>query len=320
MNSESTLSLASACKILKIGDINVLTQPILRRNYLTQSIMTHPDKLTPKQQAELVYSFTDVVAAYELLQAFLVEYDLDRAAADESHPLGQFINNIAPTDMSKWPEYLRTSHATIIDDICNHMKTYIDSTDPTIPAKFNIHRATEDAIGCIMKSLFPIQPMVVQEMPEYSIITTSLDEMYNGMLREINIGEDGGEIFKLHIPLWQDIIMVDECDPKLLVFIVPQLPDAVILDSTNTIHLHVKMTISDIFDNDVIQISLPETMIVFTLSASEFIMKSKQTIVLHEQGMPIRKGSAGYTFTNRGNVNIHVEIVDHHPPSKRIPL
>jgi hypothetical protein len=146
-------------------------------------------------------------------------------------------------------------------------------------------------------------------MPEYSIITASLDEMYNGMLREISVDDKDGETFKLHIPLWQDIIMIEECDPKLLVFIVPQLPDVVVIDSTNTIHLHVKMTISDIFDNDVIQISLPETMIVFTLQADDFVMKSKQIIILSEQGMPVRNCNKDEnTFNKRGNVHIHVEI------------
>ena len=312
MKSESQLSLKTACDVLKIHDIHAMTHATLRRNYLTQSIATHPDKLTDTQRENLVYSFTDVVDAYELLQSYLVAYDLDRGNSSPT-PVEQFINNIAPTDMSKWPEYLRTSHATIIDDICNHMKSYIDGNDGNIPGKFNIHRATEDAIGCIMKSLFPVQPLDVQEMPEYSIITASLDEMYNGLLREISIGEDEGEIFKLHIPLWQDIIMIEECNPKLLVFIVPQLPDNVILDITNTIHLHVQMTISDIFDNEVIQIGLPDTMIVFTLSAADFVMKSKQTIVLTQQGMPIRNNNDSYKFNSRGNVNIHVEIIGDPP-------
>lgn len=94
----------------------------------------------------------------------------------------------------------------------------------------------------------------------------------------------------------------------MIVKCIPSLPEHIYIDEINNIYIHVRTRVENVFNQNKITIMVAET-ISFDIPVKTLELKTHQTIVLKNCGIPMINTENMYDVSEKMNIIVHLEII-----------
>lgn len=261
-----------ACDILNLD--YKFNHKELRKKYLQLALQYHPDKNPDGEEY-----FKDIHASYvfldsEFTSSTSTNYKFDHDEFFNLNTLSEYLYVLFDIDKNVY-----TCIETIINNTCAKANKIIHNIDNLTILKLKrfvkIH-------GYLFKLSKDTMDMFSTELSKYSnkkeiiTINPSLDELLNCSISVINTNEN-----TFYIPLWYHELEYETC----IVEIIPNLPDHMLIDDNNNLHVFITLPKETIFNTDEFEINICNN--TYTISKERLQFKQRQTIQLKEsRGIP----------------------------------
>ena len=134
-------------------------------------------------------------------------------------------------------------------------------------------------------------------------LTPKLESLFNNDIYNLEI--EPGENY--YIPLWHDELEFNNELTTLIVRVEPILPENVVIDDDNNIHILKTFCINDLFGKEVYSINIASRE--FIIDIHKLLMKPKQIIRFQERGIAKVNTKTIFSVSNISDVVVHIEIV-----------
>ena len=270
----------------------------IKAQYRTKALLYHPDKCSEEGAAA---RFQEVQTAYEYLKEYK-ETPLDgRSSIGGSGPgfkniIGIIMHKMTKICEKKTRQLLEGFDVELLEKLMDVLKLY-----PAIPE--TIREMVRDAID------------MRQGQTERIIINPLLDDILCDNLYPYV--RDGKTYI---LPLWHHELVYDVegegCGGEMVIQIIPILPDNVMIDADNNLHVYLTYRLLDLWESRMglaegneggwIKFYLGSRS--FVISMNQICMTEKQTLVLCGQGISRICHTDVYDVSQRSDVVIHLSI------------
>lgn len=222
-------------------------------------------------------SYMDYLKQY--VMTFTKKYDWNKDIVEKSI---QLILEGAKTTSLKMFEKMDEERTTQIYEYLSKYNTLFQIPDGIMN---QLKQIVEGKTSSQMKQIFYLHP--------------SIDEIMNDNIFVYNIDDND----TLYIPLWHN-----ELDYKdnYIVRIHPKLDNNITIDDDNNIHYHMKVDMDELFDREVLYITIGSK--ILSLYVSTLYIRKYQTVVLKHQGILRINEYEVFDTKKRAHIIIHLYI------------
>ena len=110
-----------------------------------------------------------------------------------------------------------------------------------------------------------------------------------------------------YIPLWHHYLVFDKGQEEMIIIIDPILPDNIIIDEYNHLHIKITRTWEEIWscENIICRIGNKD----FLIPREKLVIKELQRYVLKREGLPLIQPNNIYGVDRRGDIHFYIQIL-----------
>ena len=139
------------------------------------------------------------------------------------------------------------------------------------------------------------------EVKEKRIVRPSIDDLFEDRVLKYMV-ED--EIY--YIPLWHHHLVFDKGQEEMIVLIDPIIPDNIIIDEYNHLHVRITRTWCEVWGSDNIECRIGGKG--FSIPRDKLVIKELQRYVLKREGLPLIQPNNIYGVDRRGDIHFYIQI------------
>lgn len=296
------------------GDI---TLNLLKRHYKMKALQYHPDK---NKLADASAKFQEIHDAYEYLMRYQGYWETGggndssefKKSSDDTHFPGRegyqwileaFLKNILKEETRSSLYYAilnriaMTCEKTALDTLSKLEKSTLFKT-------YEILMKYKDSLHFSEPFLKNVLELIQEKVKddECVVLNPTIDDLIENNLFKL-IKEDKMYI----IPLWHHELVYDVSGNDLYVKCNPMLPEHMLIDEDNNIHMRVTIKISDIWEKEWFDIEMGKHKI-RVLTCNVKLMK-QQTILLSEHGISRINSIDIYNITRKSDIYLNVTLI-----------
>jgi hypothetical protein len=136
---------------------------------------------------------------------------------------------------------------------------------------------------------------------ECIILNPFLDDLFENNIYKLVVNEE-----KYLIPLWHHELVYDNSGSDLYVRCIPILPDHFEIDENNNIHVDIRCSIDELWQNGFLEITMGKIKI--TVPKEQFKFADRQVILLANMGISKINTNDIYDISKKGDIYLHVDI------------
>jgi len=307
------------------------TQEQIKKQYRIMALRYHPDK-NRENKEKAVEQFQNIYSAYEFLLREKTEgYVLDGSIFEESldfdNLLRHFLDTVFDDEniifkkilMILIPKIINIIKSIRVSDI-SKIRSILEPIDRSILGKigdfFNKYAMIFEGfdienLSNILSNLSNSNSISLQNK---DISKTESSEPYNHILLHPLLEDlfqnniyrcmEHGET--LLIPLWHHELLYDLCGCEILVECYPILPENIIIDDKNNIHVELEYGIMELWFLDNIEFELGREK--FLIERKSLKMVEKQTIILKGKGISQINEMNIYSIEQKSDIYVYITI------------
>lgn len=294
------MDLQQACDILNLTPANFNKQSI-RKAYYKEALRCHPDKCKDVNSTE---KFKKVQDAYEFLCKHVEIECIDTKSESYSSMFAKFVSsttgiNISEKNVTSALHGIKKGYQKITVEMFKELNRQ-DSLQ-----LYSYLERYSSLLGLESSSLREIELIMKEKMEkdELIILKPSLNNLFSLDIYQLTYLDE-----TYYIPLWHNELEYDLPQKSLIVRIIPDVPDNIIIDENNAIHAEIILDIKDIFGKETYNITIGEK--AFELKVRNLQLKSKQTVILKNKGIPQIDTKNFFSYEKIGDVILHIELVN----------
>lgn len=300
-----------ACNNLNINLTEEITTELLKRQYRSLALKYHPDK-NPSDNA--VSKFQEIKESYEYLMKYKDFIEIDDYSDDEiDHDdfnknsyktfLISFLKNILLPDNRNriFYEILKkianTCEANAID-ILNK----IDKQN--LIKIFEILDKHKEVLHFTDEFLLKIKELLNEKIKndECIILNPTLDDLFDNNLYKLKVNG-----FTYVVPLWHNELVYDNSGNDIYVRCHPILPENIVIDEKNNLHINVEFRIDDIWNDEYITVPICKSNKV-NIRRDTLKLKENHNILFIKQGISRINTKDIYDISNKGDIIINIQL------------
>jgi curved DNA-binding protein CbpA len=287
--------------VLNLDEKKEYDENEIKRKYRLLALKYHPDKNPSPDASE---KFQEIHEAYEYL---IENYDSDEEEIfiDKNSYGGvlfSFLRNVLKTDTGN---YLFYTILERISKMCeNRALDTLDKIDNNLLIK--IHELLikyRDAFHFTEDFYEKIADLIKSKLKkdEYIILNPIIDDLFENNLYKLSIKNN-----TYIIPLWHHELIYDNLENDLFIKCNPMLSENIEIDEYNNIHVKLEYKLNDIWGKENIEIYIGKQKITFLVC--DLKMKSKQKLVLREEGISKINTKDVYDISKKADIILHIYI------------
>ena len=305
------MNLQKACQLLDISIDDKNDIDIIKKQYHRKALQLHPDK---NKDNDASSQFQEVQNAYQYLYEKYNKNDVyDDVLDDESeynrdggyqNALYSFLKNIWNTD-----ETSQKIFYMIVSKIANCYEAkaleILYKIDRTMLIKIRTVFYTYKDVFHFSEDFLKALENVIEKKTqndECIILNPFLDDLFENNLYKLV--EKGGTFV---IPLWHHELVYDNSGADLYINMSPILPENVVIDEKNDIHVHLKYNIQELWEKSVVHFELGKRL--FGFAPEQLKLMRNQTFFFYNSGISKINTENIYDITKKSDIIVHIEIV-----------
>jgi hypothetical protein len=273
------------------------TEEDVKKAYRRQALKYHPDKNSSPEATE---KFQEICQAYECLLG------------------GSFRGGHKETYIDMLRVFLRGYiDERMVDEIVDRIENLCKFECSQIFTNES-NRAFKEAL--IKQVLKNVAPEVVEHLVEIFPFLDNFIKMNSVGVKEkhivrpsiVDLFED--KVFKYliddeiyYIPLWHHHLVFDKGQEEMIVLIDPVIPENIIIDEYNHLHVRMTRTWSQIWESENIVCKIGERD--FLIPREKLVIKELQHFVLKREGLPLIQPNNIYGVDRRGDIHFYIQII-----------
>jgi hypothetical protein len=290
------MSTEKARKVLNL-DCQNPTDEDVKKAYRRQALKYHPDKNSSPEATE---KFQEIYDAYTCLLGGSF-----RGCQKET-----YIDMLRAVLQVYLDERLVDEIVDRIENLCKFDCSQIFTNES--------NRAFKEAL--IKQVLKNVAPEVVEHLVEIFPFLNDFIKMNLGEVKEKHIVRPSiGDLFEdkvfkfvvedeiYYIPLWHHHLVFDKGQEEMIVLIDPIVPDNIIIDEYNHLHVRITRTWTQIWESENIECRIGERD--FLIPREKLNIKELQRFVLKREGLPLIQPNNIYGVDRRGDINFYIQIL-----------
>lgn len=318
-----------ALQILQINEENgePVNENVLKKSYRKLALKYHPDKNSSLDSSE---QFLLIKEAYEVLQYNKGYMQGQCAEQDYSTLLRTFLSELFQGETCKFVliEFMNKLVNLCEEKALNLMKKIDKHILKKLVETFSVYSDTFHFSKEFMENL---QKLVITkfENDEKIILHPFLDDLFCGDLYKMTIH---GNVYI--IPLWHHQLVYDAPTPspfihsmdenknyekeekeshtekknnEIIIECIPVLPENIMIDDENNIHVEVKEHIQDLLKNKKIEFTLGSHN--FTIPMEQLFLREKQCKYFYKEGIPLINTRDIYNIDKKGDIIAYITLV-----------
>ena len=295
---------------LEIDPDSEITDTILKRQYRRLALKYHPDKNKNNDSSD---KFHMVKESYEYLMKFESYTDDDNDYFEESKAtdgekqsyknlLFSFINNVVGEDNSN---AIIKSILNKISSMCQDkaLDTLGRLDKSTLFKVYEVALKYREAFHYETDFIDKIRDLILTKSSsdERILLNPTLDDLFSQNLYKLN---NNNNVY--YVPLWQNEVIFDSSGSDLYVICEPELPSHITIDERNNIHINVSYNISDIWENEFVDIMIGPKRI--PIQINKLSLMKQQSIRYANIGIPVAKSKDVYDVSKLSDINVYIEL------------
>lgn len=279
------MDLHKACNILHIEIHDINDKKKVKKAYHRQALRHHPDKnrnnTSSNSKTDCEQAFRDIQEAYEFLNMYNEEIPTGDYIMDYRKYIKVYITSLFPKNVVD-----EAVLETIIDKIIHKFESKSAELIHKWSGEYFI-----DLVSLMKKKIYILNP--------------TIDDLFNHNVYKLNCNDK-----EYIIPLWQSELEYENADDTIIVRCIPKLPDHIVIDENNNIHLSLRFSLYD-------QIQKPNKNIEITVGTKNFEVlledlkiKKFQSKTYKNCGIPQFDEKDIYNVDNISDIVVHFEIVE----------
>ncbi len=338
-NNEKT-NYQRACQRLGLSWTDPFTEVDLKRQYRKMALIYHPDK---NQAEDATENFRKVQTAYEFLmkwEGYMDDDILDTYQENMEEPnndtsrfnrqnIFHYLGFSAETlkrGLSSYPDLLATFIEPILQsEVFQEITTRIfhviiesildKCEEKTLMLLKRLDKRVFHKIRAFLRiysEVLHISDVFLDKIDqEYEekiqqdqciILSPFLDDLFQDNLYRLT---ENGNVYL--VPLWHHELVYDNSGADLYIQCVPILPDNMVIDEDNHLHVYTEFSLADLWSKSVLDIAVGTRL--YSLNRDQLFIKPHQTVVLEKCGISCINTSSVYDISRRANIYVHINIL-----------
>ena len=284
--------LEDAVDIFKIYSLNISKEE-LKKKYYKLALLYHPDK--HQNSIESNEKFKQITEAYELLKREIEiedENEIDKnISMNYSYFLNLFLNNNS---------FLSSIINYLLNDYENITIQLFEGINKTVALEvYNFILKNKEILHISNELVDKLKNIIIDKYKDDNIyiLKPSLDEILNDRIYKLVIDKN-----TYYVPLWHNEL---EFDDDIIVKCIPELPENIIIDENNNIHIHLKL----VFSNELLNNNNIEIINDLQMPVSKLNIKKKQSYIFLKKGISIIKEKDIYNVEERSDIIVWIELI-----------
>jgi len=282
--------LEDAFDIFEIYSLNISKEE-LKKKYYKLALLYHPDK--HKNSIESNEKFKQITEAYELLKREIEDENEieENISMNYSSFLNLFLNN--NTFLSSIINYLLNDYENITIQL-------FEGINKTVALEvYNFILKNKEILHISNDLVDKLKNIIIDKYKDVNIyiLKPSLDELLNDRIYKLIIDNN-----TYYVPLWHNEL---EFDDDIVVKCIPELPENIIIDENNNIHIHLKL----VFSNELLNNNNIDVINNLQIPISKLYIKKKQSYILLKKGISIIKEKDIYNVEERSDIIVWIEFI-----------
>jgi hypothetical protein len=282
--------LEDAFDIFEIYSLNI-TKEELKKKYYKLALLYHPDK----HQNSIVSNekFKQITEAYELLKRE-IEGDNEieeNISMNYSSFLNLFLNNNI---------FLSSIINYLLNDYENITIQLFEGINKMVALEvYNFILKNKEILHISNDLVDKLKNIIIDKYKDVNIyiLKPSLDELLNDRIYKLVIDES-----TYYVPLWHNEL---EFDGDIIVKCIPDLPENIIIDENNNIHIHLKI----VFSNELLDINNIDLINNLQIPVSKLLIKKKQSYIFSKKGISVIKEKNIYNVEEKSDIIVWIEFI-----------
>jgi hypothetical protein len=282
--------LEDAFDIFEIYSLNISKEE-LKKKYYKLALLYHPDK--HQNSIESNKKFKQITEAYELLKKEIEDENEveENVSMNYSSFLNLFLNN--NTFLSSIINYLLNDYENITIQL-------FEGINKTVALEvYNFILKNKEILHISNDLVDKLKNIIIDKYKDVNIyiLKPSLDELFNDRIYKLVIDEN-----TYYVPLWHNEL---EFDGDIIVKCIPELPENIIIDENNNIHIHLKL----VFSNELLDNNNIDVINNLQIPISKLLIKKKQSYFFSKKGISIIKEKDIYNVEERSDIIVWIEFI-----------
>jgi hypothetical protein len=282
--------LEDAFDIFEIYSLNI-TKEDLKKKYYKLALLYHPDK--HQNSIDATEKFKKITAAYELLKREIEDENEveENISMNYSSFLNLFLNNNI---------FLSSIINYLLNDYENITIQLFEGINKNVALEvYNFIFKNKEILHITDKLIDKLKDIIVDKYKDVNIyiLKPSLDEIINDRIYKLIINEN-----TYYVPLWHNEL---EFDGDIIVKCIPELPENIIIDENNNIHIHLKF----VFSNELLNMTNIQIINNLQIPVSKLHIKKKQSYIFFKKGISVIKEKDIYNVEERSDIIVWIEFL-----------
>ena len=282
--------LEDAFDIFEIYSLNI-TKEELKKKYYRLALLYHPDK--HQNSIGSNEKFQQITEAYDLLKREIEDdHEIEEnISMNYSSFLNLFLNN--NTFLSSIINYLLNDYENITIQLFEGINKIVALE------VYNFILKNKEILHISNDLVDKLKNIIIDKYKDVNIyiLKPSLDELLNDRIYKLVIDEN-----TYYVPLWHNEL---EFDGDIIVKCIPDLPENIIIDENNNIHIHLKI----VFSNELLDLNNIDVINNLQIPVSKLLIKKKQSYIFFKKGISVIKEKDIYNVEERSDIIVWIEFV-----------